>query len=1102
MPRIVAIRDQQQPQYRKYLLLSNDKVLASARTRQQRRGEARVISDLHVEPEYRNIGLGRMIMAGILEREPRPVALRVGAYGAGDKPNDEQLTKFYTSLGFEPAEGGYMRKAAAGTGWQLGAATADDIAGGVAGVGVNKLINGTLGRHLAKQPQLANMGEWATSRGAPGAVRGNDYLDGAFAWPNGDVEIGKGWATPSIVAHEVGHTQQPAWLKTVAPALRMAPPATAVDWGDAGFQLGRNGRIDRGTAARMGAGVAAGVVGAADEMDAWRRAGQLTDVDPKARALSLASYLAPNVTVGGGRFASGYVRGLGENPNITNKALRVVSRAAPVAAGAAGLATRAQAYYGQNHTLHAAGDTAGGLVKGLATTPAQLTGKAPVNPVAVTGRYAAMSAGEQVAPAVSGALNDLKSRVSPEVYAAIKDRASQGAASVLGAAERTSLPGEVGRLVGEAAGPISANMAARDLTRWGLSRAVGRDALKRVVGGPLYAASAGAVDLGQQMVNPNHFAGIAEKSKALDTARRFVVGAPVTRRTLLAERILNLLSHPIAMGTGAVTDAVRGNPDGMHKHLGNIVRDAYREVVPERSIMDRYLARRPVKQSRLFTQWELRGWGESKEEGRRRSAIVDQSAPGSTQADWEATKEAVVVQRDGKWQLLTKDRSRVLGTHDTAQEAYKQEYAIHKSQEKAAGALPMLLEAKAHSDKKDYARKHAILRGIIASAPSDFVIDSQSRGITGITHVPTNFAIHMPTRAVPSALTARSPAIAKKKQDEPVTGAEKTASMHWWLRDYRMASGIVERVPHVKQAMFSGAMRLGAKAWPYVRAGGRVAGAVGEAAIPVATGVYAYNAMPETQSRTVRGVESVGLAALADPRGWSNVAKDVGRYVTTPGRFRAGATLQSTLLHSMIPLFKKKLMFAGVAGLGAGVAPALGILENADATSASARAAGKSLESSGKHLEQSMLMGRQAAANIMKQTAGSNDPNAPGLMAGLQAFAGNLAGQTEADKTRPPLSQQLGALIEQSSATANALTSFADKGLSIRLPQVSAAVDRVRAFYANQPVRAYAATGAGLAATVTAVVVGRRIMAAREKRRQQEEIARLRAALAGTRRRR
>jgi len=49
-------------------------------------------------------------------------------------------------------------------------------------------------------------------------------------------------------------------------------------------------------------------------------------------------------------------------------------------------------------------------------------------------------------------------------------------------------------------------------------------------------------------------------------------------------------------------------------------------------------------------------------------------------------KSAIVEQRGDKWVLLTKDRSRVLGTHDSAQEAYGQEYAIHKSQEREKDA--------------------------------------------------------------------------------------------------------------------------------------------------------------------------------------------------------------------------------------------------------------------------------------------------------------------------------------------------------------------------------------------------------------------------------
>lgn len=50
----------------------------------------------------------------------------------------------------------------------------------------------------------------------------------------------------------------------------------------------------------------------------------------------------------------------------------------------------------------------------------------------------------------------------------------------------------------------------------------------------------------------------------------------------------------------------------------------------------------------------------------------------------ELEKNAIVEQRGDKWVLLTKDKSRVLGTHNSAREAYGQEYAIQKSQEKNA----------------------------------------------------------------------------------------------------------------------------------------------------------------------------------------------------------------------------------------------------------------------------------------------------------------------------------------------------------------------------------------------------------------------------------
>lgn len=50
----------------------------------------------------------------------------------------------------------------------------------------------------------------------------------------------------------------------------------------------------------------------------------------------------------------------------------------------------------------------------------------------------------------------------------------------------------------------------------------------------------------------------------------------------------------------------------------------------------------------------------------------------------EAEKTAVVRQEGDKWVLRTKDGKRVLGRHDKPEDAYKQEYAIQKSQERQA----------------------------------------------------------------------------------------------------------------------------------------------------------------------------------------------------------------------------------------------------------------------------------------------------------------------------------------------------------------------------------------------------------------------------------
>lgn len=65
-------------------------------------------------------------------------------------------------------------------------------------------------------------------------------------------------------------------------------------------------------------------------------------------------------------------------------------------------------------------------------------------------------------------------------------------------------------------------------------------------------------------------------------------------------------------------------------------------------------------------------------------------------------------------------------------------------------ALETLLAAKAESDRKNYAAKHALVRKLIQQQPDQFAIDSDDgTGFLGLTHVPTGFKMHMPAGAIP-----------------------------------------------------------------------------------------------------------------------------------------------------------------------------------------------------------------------------------------------------------------------------------------------------------------------------------------------------------------
>ncbi len=68
--------------------------------------------------------------------------------------------------------------------------------------------------------------------------------------------------------------------------------------------------------------------------------------------------------------------------------------------------------------------------------------------------------------------------------------------------------------------------------------------------------------------------------------------------------------------------------------------------------------------------------------------------------------------------------------------------------QKTATALDDLREAKARSDKRDYAGKTHILRRMMKEKPHDWAVDSEDKGIAGLTHMPTKFRLHLPSHHI------------------------------------------------------------------------------------------------------------------------------------------------------------------------------------------------------------------------------------------------------------------------------------------------------------------------------------------------------------------
>jgi hypothetical protein len=73
---------------------------------------------------------------------------------------------------------------------------------------------------------------------------------------------------------------------------------------------------------------------------------------------------------------------------------------------------------------------------------------------------------------------------------------------------------------------------------------------------------------------------------------------------------------------------------------------------------------------------------------------------------------------------------------------------------KKRNILDELRAAKTHSDRREYAYKHEILRRLIAQSPQDWHVDDPKPKYKGVTHTPTKFRFHAPADVIGAQIKA------------------------------------------------------------------------------------------------------------------------------------------------------------------------------------------------------------------------------------------------------------------------------------------------------------------------------------------------------------
>jgi hypothetical protein len=110
---------------------------------------------------------------------------------------------------------------------------------------------------------------------------------------------------------------------------------------------------------------------------------------------------------------------------------------------------------------------------------------------------------------------------------------------------------------------------------------------------------------------------------------------------------------------------------------------------------------------------------------------------------------------------------------DLEPEQVYENYFDEEMDVKSAADMRALMQARKHSAqaKEEYKKKTAIMAAALARYPEEFIVDQDGR-MSGITHLPTGFRIHVPKEIIPQGVKR----VFQEDEDEDVYGLHKGAA--------------------------------------------------------------------------------------------------------------------------------------------------------------------------------------------------------------------------------------------------------------------------------------------------------------------------------------